>query len=220
MIKLGFAIYEMGLSAYGLYQATDRQQKLYNAEALILGALKAALAASVCFSLYTACFVIKNPTLQYALAGVTFCIHPLATLDAIGTTYLINGMFFIITAYIPQRKIAAELCKMQDAALEQVRSEGFKFYGFWQRLLRDGKKVGPPETELRITEVFKAIADKHDFTQIKAWGVPMSRDWGAGLKFMKYAVFSGIGAIFAGPASFWLERRLVDLSKRLAPRLV
>lgn len=111
MIKLGFAIYDISRGAYNLYHATNRQQKLHSMETLLLGTLKAAAAASVCLSLYTARFVIKTSHLQYVLAGLTFCLHPLATLDVIGTTCCINGLFHIFIAYIPHRKIARELRK-------------------------------------------------------------------------------------------------------------
>ncbi len=219
MIKLSWAIHDIGRSAHGLYHAANREQKLQNMEALILGMAKAAAAASICLSLYTARFLIKQPGLQYALGGLTFCIHPLATLDALGTSLCIDGLFLIITAYIPHGKISAELRKMEQAAVEQVRAEGFKFYSFWAHLW--GEKV-PPETKRRLTEVFKAITDKYDFTQINAWAVPMAKDWAEGLTSMKYAAICGIGALFANsiPPFSWLDRKLIDLSRRLAPRLV
>ena len=215
MISLGVAIRDMGRSAYGLYYATNRQQKLQNMETLLLGTLKAAAAASVCLSLYTAHSVIKTRSLQYTLAAFTFCVHPLATLDAIGTTCCINGLFHIVTAYIPHRKIAVELNKMDKAAIEQVRAEGYKFYRF------QNKKY-PPETERRIREVFKDIAAKHDWTQIKGWGVPMKKHWIEGTTLMKHAAMSGVGAIIANrvTASFWLRSQLAHLSEWLAPQLV
>ncbi len=215
MISLGMAIRDMGRSAYGLYYATSRPQKLQNMETLVLGTLKAVAAASVCLSLYTAHSIIKTRSLQYTLAAVTFCVHPLATLDAIGTTCCINGLFHIVTAYIPHRKIAAELNKMDKVAIEQVRAEGYKFYGFQT-------KKCPPETERRIREVFKDIAAKHDWTQIKAWGVPMAKHWIEGTTLMRSAAMSGVGAIIANeiPAFFWLDRKLAHLSEWLAPRFV
>jgi hypothetical protein len=219
MIKFGFAIHDICCSAWGLYHATDRQQKLHNTEALIAGMLKAALSASVCFSLYIARFAIKTPSLQYALAGATFCIHPLATLDVMGTVFCIDGLFHIFIAYIPHGKIKAELNKWAQAAEAQVRAEGFKFYGFWERRLWGSF---PSETKQRIIEVFKDIAAKQDRTQIKAWEIPMSENWIEGTRLMKYAALSGIGAIFGNaiPASFWVDRKLIDLSKWLAPHLV
>jgi hypothetical protein len=220
MIKFGFAVHDICCSAWRLYQATDRQQKLRNTEALIAGMLKAALSASVCFSLYIARFAIKTPSLQYVLAGATFCMHPLATLDVMGTVFCVDGLFHIFIAYIPHGKIKAELHKWGQAAENQVRADGFKFYSFWERRL-SGVSF-PPETKQRIIEVYKDIAAKQGLAQINAWGVPMSENWIGGTKLMKYAVSSGIGAIFANaiPASFWLDRKLIDLSKWLAPHLV
>ena len=220
MIKLSWAIHDIGRSVHGLYYAANREQKLQNMEALILGMAKAAAAASICLSLYTARFLIKQPGLQYALGGLTFCIHPLATLDALGTSLCIDGLFLIITAYIPHRKISAELHKIEQAVVEQVRAEGFKFYGFWEQFL--WREKAPPETRRRVKEVFKAILDKYDFTQINAWAVPMAKDWAEGLTSMKYAAICGIGALFANsiPPFSWLDRKLIDLSRRLAHRLV
>lgn len=219
MIKLGFAIYDISVSAYNLYHATSHQQKLQNMETLLLGAFKAATVAAVCLSLYIARFVIQTSHLQYALAGLTFCVHPLATLDVVGTICCINGLFHIVVAYIPHRKIAAELRKWEQAASEQVRNEGFKFYSFWERCLWGDF---PPETNRRISEVYKEIAAKYDFSQIRTWGVPMAKDFTEGITLMKYASICGIGALIANavPASFWLDRKCDDLSKWLAQRLI
>jgi hypothetical protein len=189
-------------------------------ETLLLGAFKAATVAAVCLSLYIARFVIQTPHLQYALAGLTCCVHPLAILDVVGTLCCINGLFHIVVAYIPHRKIVAEVNKWEQTAFEQVRNEGFKFYGFWERHFYGVDY--PPETNSRFGEVIKEIAAKQDRTQICAWAVPMAKDFRKGITLITYGSMCGIGAFIAKaiPISFWLDRKCGDLSKWLAPRLI
>ena len=222
MIKAGFALHEISSSAYGLYKAANRHEKVQKAEALISGMLKLALVVSVCCSLYTAHSIVETRTLQYALAGVTFCIQPIATLDVIGTTCFMNGIFLIRRAFILEGKIDAEAQKIFDDIIKQVRAEGFRFYDSWKKFFWYGKQRGPLETQQRISELISEIPNNYDLTQTQEWGALMATDLYAGLNSIKYATISGIGALFANaiPLSFWLDRKLVDLSKWLAPRLV
>jgi hypothetical protein len=220
MIKLGFAIYDIGLSSYRFYHATTPQQKKQNTEAVILGLVKAAFASCICLSLSTACYVVENRQLKYALIGVTFCLHPPATIDVVCSSLCIDGIFYILTAYIYHGKIAAELNKIAFKAIHQARAEGYRFYNFWEKIVMRPQEY-PPETRQRISDIIDTLFKTYDHSQIKAWGIPMTQNIEQGIKLMKWTALATVGALFINqiPTLCWMDRKLVVFSKRVAALL-
>jgi uncharacterized membrane protein (GlpM family) len=224
MVTLALAARDIVRSAYNFRAATDHQQKVEEMEAIIFGVTKVCGIFCTFSSLYAAYFFVERLDLQVILAGLTVCIHPVAALDIIGSAAGVYGIIKIgkgVLLHTENRKPLAQWTKL---AREQVKREGYQFYA-----IRSFKgPEGPPETIERLKELLRELRDKHfKSNSWDEWVASVNKAWEysiSGLHLLGISALSGIGIVgldevTKGTKPFWLDRKMVDFSKWLAPQI-
>ncbi len=205
--------------SWHLFKRADRPASQREAvERLILGILKATTA----FSIYSALYVAQTRLERWELKGIAFasafCICPSATVDF----QLIRGLYEIYTAlFVMHAKNREEINKITNKVIEQAKSEGYRFYGFVERYLY--KIGGPPETIKRCRELAEIAAKTPEVKLILERVEPRIRQsWKLlkqGGKRLGISVAIEIALVNMParlPQLFWLDRKMVDVSKWLA----
>lgn len=209
-------------SLYRFSQTTDGQQKKNETHHFISGILKTGAIFATYASMYAAFYLIKRPLFQVVLDGLTFCVHPLATLDAIGTASCISGVFKIVISL----SMAIENRKVTNKIFEQVKSqakaEGYRFYNFPESLIFGA--FNPPETFKRCIELTSDIVRKSSFDRDQ-WITAKEKALGHFIQGWSLLMVSALSALGASwtihvPQIFWLDRKLESCSRWLASCVV
>lgn len=221
MVTLALASWDIVKSGYNLSVATDQESKVKEMEALILGVTKASSIFCTFTVLYAAYFLVERLDYQLLLATLTFCIHPVAVLDIIGSAAAVYGIFQLGTSICLHRENKKPIVMLANLAREQAKREGYPFYH-----IRSFKgPEGPPETMNRLNELARELRDKHFDSE--SWArlvASINTAWEymiSALNYLGISTISWIGTIVViASESSWLDRKMVDFSKWLAPRII
>lgn len=220
MVTLAIASWDIVKSGYNFSVATDRQQKVEEVEALILGVTKACALFCTFAVLYAAYFLVERHDHQLILAVLTFCIHPVAVLDIIGSSAAVYAIFQAVTAFRLHRENRKPIEMLVNLAREKAKKEGCQFYYFH----RKGPE-GPPETMNRLKGLARELRDQHFDSE--SWArleASIDTAWEymiSGWKYLGISTLSWFGTIVViASESSWLDRKMVDFSKWLTPKIL
>jgi len=198
-------------------------------EGLILGITKAIATFSAYSACYAAYFLIKRRELQVVVVALTSCAHPLAVLDIVGTSSCAFGFFKIAKAFYLHEIARKPFLIWQQAAEDQARREGHKFYNFIEQVFYGGKVrcPGPASTNARIKEIMLATEEQYMATAAKShmreFAIKSNMEWRPGKRFLGLGVLSStIGVVCKNqfPNLFWLDRKMEAFSQWAAPHIV
>ena len=216
MVTLALATRDIVRSGYKYLITADHQQKVKEMETLVLGVAKVCAIFGTFSSLYAAYFLVERRDLQLILAGLTVCMHPVAALDIMGSAAGVYGGFQVNKGVLLHRENRTPLAQWSKLALEQLKREGYQFYSFGD--------VGPPETIERFKELLRELCNKHfESNSRDQWAASVNEAAGylkSGLLHLGISVLSTIVCVSLPENPFWLDRKMVDLSKWLAPKIV
>ncbi len=223
MVMLALTLRDTAKSLYRFSQTTDGQQKKNETHHFISGILKTGAIFATYASMYAAFYLVKRPLFQVVLGGLTFYVHPLAVIDAIGTASCISGMFKVVTALNMLEEKDRVVRKIVEQAKSQAKTEGYGFYNIPEQITFH--TYGPPDTRKRVMKIAEDLKRKisdSDWSQLEAAVIKSDEPMGQGLTLLVLSGLSALGAswITHVPQIFWLDRQIESGSRWLASYVV
>ncbi len=199
-----------------------RPTKKEAVEALILGITKTIAVFSIYGALYFANSILERRELKVMAWASAFCVYPLAALDFQG----ICGVFELYTCFSIHGVYMKEINNVIDKIWEQMKSEGCRFYNYWDVRRWFWGIGGPPETVKRGAELIEITRNTPEWTLMmqrlrpsikQAWELGRQGLARFGISFIAAEVLTNFYP--SSSQLFWLDRKMVDFSKWLAPRV-
>ncbi len=188
-------------------------------ERLILGIIKVIAAFSIYTVLYMADTYLKRSDLKALASVCTFCVYPFATLDY----NFFRGLHTMYNGLLYSAEGVNELKQIQNQALTQAQREG--------HYIPQNLKWLSPQARKRFDDIFKELFAKHDKTSIDTafktanefyfyGGIRSAINGIGGVLFYEYCDRTKYSYSRLKQRLFWLDRKMVDVSKWVASHVV